>query len=85
MCFYLEIEKNTLPLQYPIKGKALLKILQGEKNTAPPNGAVGGKFHNLKFFFMIDFIFMKLVQVSQCITVAKLVFTLVSFAKRYFK
>lgn len=34
---------------------------------------------------MIDFIFMKLVQVSQCITVAKLVFTLVDLAKRYFK
>lgn len=34
---------------------------------------------------MFEFIMLKLVQVSQCITVAKLVFTLVDLAKRYFK
>lgn len=34
---------------------------------------------------MFEFLIEKLVQVSQCITVAKLVFTLVSLAKRYFK
>ena len=34
---------------------------------------------------MIDFLISELVKVSQCITVAKLVFNLVNFAKRYLK